>query len=58
MLWLILSGRDDRSGITEQFGDSRGYRAVHAVRVALGHADAISFGLFVKVFAPYSDADR
>jgi hypothetical protein len=58
MLWLILSGCHDRSGITEQFGHSGGDGAVHAIWVALGHAGAISFGLFVKVFAPYSDADR
>ena len=58
MLWLILSSRDDRNGITEQFGDSCRDGTVHAVWVALSHAGAILFGLFVKVFAPYSDADR
>ena len=58
VLWLILSGRDDRNGVTEQLGDSCGDGAVHAVWVALGHVSAISLGLLVKVFAPYSDADR
>jgi hypothetical protein len=58
VLWLILSGRGDHNGITEHFGDSCGDGAVHAVWVALGHAGAIALGLFVKVFAPYSDADR
>ena len=32
--------------------------AVHAAWVTLGHAGPISFGSFVKVLAPYSDADR
>jgi hypothetical protein len=31
---------------------------VHATRIALGHAGAVSFVSLVKVLAPYSDTDR
>jgi hypothetical protein len=31
---------------------------VHAAWVALGHAGAISFGLFMEILAPHCDADR
>ena len=58
MLLLILSGHGDGNGVAEDFADASGDGAVHAAWVTVGHASTIGFGLFVKVLAPYSDADR
>jgi hypothetical protein len=58
VLWLILSGGTYRHGITKQLAQATRDCAVHAARVALGHAGTISLGLFVEVLAPYGDADR
>jgi hypothetical protein len=52
-----LSGSPDRHRITEHLGKAAGNGTVHAARVSLGHAAAISFGLLMEVFAPHSDAD-
>ena len=58
VLWLILSSNVDRDGITQQFGETSGDCTVHAAGVALSHASLVAFGSFMKVLAPYGDADR
>ena len=58
VLWLILSSRIDDHGAPEELRDAGRDCPMHAVWIALGHAGLVSFESFVKILAPYGDADR